>query len=200
MGLDLTTLKDIWARLSGRGAYPHQLAFLLLFPGRRLQLSPRTLVRHLDLRPEMRVLEVGPGPGFFSIDVARAVPRGRLELVDLQHEMLQMARRRLRRAGVANAGCTQANAEALPFRSGTFDAAFLVAVLGEVPGPKACLRSIAAALGPGGRLLIVELAGDPDALGEEELRELAGGSGLAFAGTVAVRRGFIAIFQREPFP
>ncbi len=35
---------------------------------------------------------MGPGPGFFSIDVARAIPEGRLELVDIQIEMLQKAR------------------------------------------------------------------------------------------------------------
>jgi hypothetical protein len=48
--------------------------------------------------------------------------------------------------------------------------------------------------------LIVELAGDPDALGEEELKALASGSGLAFGGTVAVPRGFLAAFQRKPPP
>src|SRR5262245_24054322 len=131
--MNVAKWKDVWSRFSGRGTYPHQLAVLLLFPLRRIILSPEQLVRHLHLTRTSRVLEVGPGPGFFSIDVARALPEGRLELVDIQLEMLQKARGRLRRAGVRNAGCTRANAVTLPFRSGAFDAAFLVAVLGEVP-------------------------------------------------------------------
>src|SRR6266498_198025 len=134
--------KDVWRRFSGRGTYPHQLAVMLLFPLRRIDLSPERLVGHLQLTRASRVLEVGPGPGFFSIDVARAVPQGRLELVDIQLEMLQKARERLRRADVRNTGYTRADAVTLPFRPGAFDVAFLVAVLGEVPDPTAGLASI----------------------------------------------------------
>lgn len=189
--------KDVWSRFSGRGTYPHELAVMLLFPLRRIVLSPEKLVRHLHLTRTSRVLEVGPGPGFFSIDVARAIPQGRLELVDIQLEMLQKARGRLRRAGVRNTGYTQANAVKLPFRSGAFDVAFLVAVLGEVPDPKACLASIADVLRPGGLLSVAELPGDPDAVTEEHLRTLTQGTGLEFVDSLRVSRGFLASFRRE---
>jgi SAM-dependent methyltransferase len=116
--MNVARWKDVWRRFSGRGTYPHELAGMLLFPLRRIVLSPERLVARLHLTRTSRVLEIGPGPGFFSIDVARAVPQGRLELMDIQAEMLQKARRRLRRAGVANAGYTQANAVKLPFRNG----------------------------------------------------------------------------------
>jgi uncharacterized protein len=189
--------KDVWRRFSGRGAYPQQLAVMLLFPLRRIVLSPERLVRHLQLTRASRVLEVGPGPGFFSIDVAQAIPQGRLELVDIQLEMLQKARRRLRRAGVVNTGYTQSNAVTLPFRSDAFDVAFLVAVLGEVPDPKACLASIADVLRPGGLLSVAELPGDPDAVTEEQLRTLTQGTGLEFVDSVRVSSGFLASFRRE---
>ena len=58
--------KDVWRRFTGRGTYPHELAVMLLFPLRRIVLSPERLVRHLHLTRSSRVLEVGPGPGFFS--------------------------------------------------------------------------------------------------------------------------------------
>src|SRR2546425_3045146 len=184
--MNVAKWKDLWRRFSGRGTYPHQLAIMLLFPLRRIVLSPDRLVRHLHLTRASRVLEVGPGPGFFSIDVARAIPQGRLELVDLQLEMLQKARRRLRRAGVQNAGCTQANAVKLPFRSGAFDVAFLIAVLGEVSDPKACLSAIADALRPGGLLSVAELPGDPDALTEQQLRALTQDTDLKFLESVRI--------------
>lgn len=195
--MNLASLKDLWARFSGRGIYPHQLAFLLLFPMRRVLLSPATLVRHLHLTPGSRVLELGPGPGFFSVEVARSVPDGRLELVDIQRQMLQKARRRLRRAEARNVGYTQANAVRLPFRPGVFDVVFLVAVLGEVADPKACLLSVARVLRPGGLLSVTELAGDPDALQEGTLRTLVQGTSLEFVESVRVRRGFIATFRRQ---
>ena len=170
---------------------------MLLVPLRRMVLSPERLVANLHLTPTSRVLEIGPGPGFFSIDVARAIPQGRLELVDIQIEMLQKARRRLRSAGVENTGYTQSNAATLPFRAGVFDVAFLVAVLGEVSDPKACVSAIAAALRPGGRLSVAELPGDPDALTEQQLRTLTDGTGLEFIETVKVSRALLASFRRQ---
>jgi len=170
---------------------------MLLFPLRRIVLSPERLVRHLHLTRASRVLEVGPGPGFFSIDVARGIPQGRLELVDIQLQMLEKARRRLRRAGVHNAGYIQANAGALPFRSGAFDVAFLVAVLGEVSDPNACVASIANVLRPGGLLSVAELPGDPDALSEEQLRTLTFGTGLEFVESVRVSHAWLTSFRRQ---
>lgn len=189
--------RDVWRRLSGRGVYPHELAWMLLLPGRGLLFSARRLVRELAPRPDARVLELGPGPGYFSIAVARAVPDGRLALVDLQREMLAKARLRLQRAGAANVSFTQASADCLPFRPGSFDAAFLVAVLGEVGDPAACLAALAQTLRPGGTLLVAELPGDPDALSESGLRELGGRAGLAFAGAARLRGGFAARFHRS---
>src|SRR5262245_15085438 len=158
---------DIWARFSGRGVYPPELAFLLQLPLRDLLFSRRKLVEALHLSPSSVVLEIGPGPGFFSPSVARAIPAGRLELLDLQLPMLQKARRRVRRRKLANVHFTCGSASRLPYGSGTFDVAFLVAVLGEVSAPTDCLREIARVLRPGGILSITELPGDPDALPRE---------------------------------
>src|SRR5262245_46290556 len=149
--------RDVWSRMSGRGVYPHELAWLLLLPGRGLLFSARRLVRELAPAPDARVLEIGPGPGYFSLAVAGAVPKGRLELVDVQREMLEKSRGRLRNAVVSNVGFTRASAARLPFRTGSFDAAFLVAVLGEVDDTSECLAAIARVLRPGGILLVVEL-------------------------------------------
>ncbi len=62
--------RNILGRFGGKGTYPHELSFLLNFPLRRLLLSPETLANRLHLRENSLVLEVGPGPGFFSREVA----------------------------------------------------------------------------------------------------------------------------------
>ena len=90
--------------------------------------------------------------------------------MDIQFEMLHKARRRLRCAGLRHVSYTQADTVRLPFRSGSFDVVFLVAVLGEVRDPKACLASITDVLRSDGLLAIAELRGDPDALTENQLR------------------------------
>jgi uncharacterized protein len=188
--------REIWYRFRKRGAYPHQLAFLLLIPLRSLIFSPRTLAERLHLRPDSRVLELGPGPGFFSVDIARRVPSGHLCLVDLQREMLTKARSRIRRAGVSNVSFAQASATALPFTPKVFDAAFLVTVLGEVPDPAACVAALRDVLRSGGLLSITELAGDPDAMTVQDIAALAKSANLEHAETFPIRFGFTINFRK----
>lgn len=194
--MTLARWRDSWGRFSGRGVYPHQLAFLLRIPLRSLLFSPRSLCEQLRLNPASRVLEIGPGPGFFSVAVARRIPLGRLVLLDLQREMLAKARRRLVRAALANVDYVQADAMALPLRGGTIDRAFLVTVLGEVPDPLACVAEVARVLRPGGLLCVTELPGDPDALSAEQVRGFAARAGLESLDSVRVRGGFSATFRR----
>ncbi len=83
------------ARTLGRGVFPHQLSWLIDNAARRLIISPSTLADRLSLTAASRVLEIGPGSGFFSSEIAKRIPHGRLELFDLQPEMLTKARLKL---------------------------------------------------------------------------------------------------------
>ena len=106
---------------------------MLTLPVRRLILSPATLADRLELAPEDRVLEIGAGPGYFSVEVARRLPRGHLTVLDLQPEMLERARERLSRAGVANVSFITSDAAALPFPDASFDVATSFDVFQCVP-------------------------------------------------------------------
>jgi SAM-dependent methyltransferase len=196
----LARWRDVWRRFSGRGAYPHELAFVLTLPLRRLLHPPERFAARLAPAADARVLEVGPGPGWFSPALARLVPRGRLVLFDLQREMLQRARRRLRRAGVANFDLVQGEATRLPFRAASFDAAFLVAVLGEVPDPPAAVRELARVLRPGGVLQVTETVGDPDALSLDEVSAMARPAGFEEESRLVERMAFTARLRRGPRP
>ena len=188
--------REVWEHFKGRGAYPHQLAFLLLNPLRSLLFSPRELVARLRLTANSRVLELGPGPGFFSVHIARRIPRGHLCLVDLQREMLEKARARIRHAGVSNVSFAQASANALPFAREVFDAAYLVTVLGEVPDAAACVVQLRDVLRGGGLLSITELAGDPDAMTEGGIAALAKAANLEHSETLTKRFGFTINFRK----
>ncbi len=198
--MSLSRWRDVWRRFSGRGAYPHELAYVLTLPLRRLIQSPERFAKRLDAAPDARVLEVGPGPGWFSPAVARALPRGRLVLLDLQREMLAKAARRLRRAGASNFALVQGEGTRLPFRAASFDAAFLVAVLGEIPEPASAVRELARVLRPGGLLSITETLGDPDALSAAEVQALADSAGFELATRSEERAGFTARFRRRDPP
>ena len=67
-----------------------------------------------------------------------------------------MARKRLERKGITNVEYRQGDAVSLPAEDESFDVAFLVAVLGEVPDRGAALREIRRVLRPVGLLSITE--------------------------------------------
>ena len=131
------------ARTMGRGYFPHQASWLIDNPLRRLLLTPAKLAARLPLTKSSKVLEVGPGSGYCSVELSRRVPQGWLELLDLQPEMLAKAKRKLQARGRRNVGYTTHDAsERLPFPNELFDVEILVAVLGEIPRAESCLHEL----------------------------------------------------------
>lgn len=180
----------------GPSPFPHQATFLLDNPLRRVVMRPGRIVDALGLIGAERVLELGPGPGFFSVEIARQLTDGRLDLFDLQPEMLEKARRRLARAGFIDVGFTSGQAsQEFPFPDNAFDVAFLAAVIGEVPDQQACIRSLSRVLKPGGRLVFVEMFPDPDRLSVPQLRDLAEPAGFEFSHATGNRREDIVHFR-----
>jgi ubiquinone/menaquinone biosynthesis C-methylase UbiE len=102
--------------------------------------------------------------------------------------------RRARARGIETIRPAQGDAQALPYADDTFDAAYLVAVLGEVPDQGAALRELARVLRPGGRLVVGELFGDPHWVSPTALRRGAEQAGLRFERRVGRLLGHYGVF------
>jgi SAM-dependent methyltransferase len=151
----------------------------------------------LDPRPGDRILEVGPGTGYYTLDVAGWVmPDGQVDILDLQREMLDHTMRRAGERGLSNVTPTQSDATGMPYEDGTYDAAFLVTVLGEIPDQDAAFRELARVLKPGGRLVVGELLGDPHYVRLAPMRLRASGVGLAYERRVGNALGYFARFVK----
>ncbi|MDH7484970.1 MAG: class I SAM-dependent methyltransferase [Anaerolineae bacterium] len=136
---------------------PAVAAQWLDFPMRRWITDPAVVLERAGVRSGMRVLELGPGPGFFTPEAARRVgPRGRLACVDVAPPLIGKLRAKVRRLGLDNVEAGVGDACALPFDEETFDLIFLNSVLGEIPDRVGALREAYRVLKPGGTLSVTE--------------------------------------------
>ena len=187
----------------GRGAvFPAEHARSLLNPLRRLVQSPKRTVAALGIQPGWRVLEVGPGPGFFTPYIADAARPGPVVLLDLQFEMVDLARQRMTGAAKRNVVVTQGDAAVLPFASGTFDAVFVATVLGELPEPRRLVEELGRVLRPAGIVGVSETRRDSDFIPIDQLVGLFGAGGFALARRSGPKLQYVATFGRsdEPVP
>ncbi len=131
----------------------------------------------LQPQPADRVLEVGPGTGYYALHAAAWVRR--LDVLDVQQAMLDHTLRRADEAGISGITPARADARAMPYEDDTFDAAYLITVLGEIPDQDAALRELRRVVRPSGRIVVGELFGDPHMVSLRALRSRAAAAGLS---------------------
>ena len=161
--------------------------------------APHPLITHRRLHealgpePGERVLEVGPGTGYYTLELAEWVgSTGEVEIFDIQQEMLDHTMERARERGISNVRPTRGDARSLPYEDDSFDAAILITVLGEIPDQDGALRELNRVLKPGGRLIVGELFGDPHMVTLGALRRRAEAASLVFERHVGPQLGYFA--------
>lgn len=123
--------------------------------------STRRLASALELAPGARVLDVGCGSAKSAVLVATE-HEVRVIGLDRSGRSLGRARWRARRHSFTQGlPLVRADAMALPFRAGSFDAVLLEAVAYAAP-LDAVLPEVARVLVPGGRIGLVDIARRPD--------------------------------------
>jgi ubiquinone/menaquinone biosynthesis C-methylase UbiE len=147
------------------------------------------------LAPELgeRVLEIGPGTGYYTLDLAAWVgPAGSVRIFDIQQEMLDHTMKRAAESGIDNVEPTLGDAASLPYEDASVDAVVLVTVLGETPDQAAAMSEIARVLTPGGRLVVGELVGDPHYTSPRALAAVGDAAGLRVAQRSGPAFGYFA--------
>jgi len=113
-------------------------------------------VRRVTIRPGDRVLDVGCGTGVLLASVVASTPGATLVGLDLCHEMLRVAQRRVPSGTVL----VTADAESLPFGPGTFDVVVSNSSFHYWKAPARGMAEISRVLATGGRFVVTDWCDD----------------------------------------
>ncbi|MFW6051860.1 MAG: bifunctional demethylmenaquinone methyltransferase/2-methoxy-6-polyprenyl-1,4-benzoquinol methylase UbiE [Myxococcota bacterium] len=121
----------------------------------------RRTVEALALGEDGRVLDLATGTADLALEIGRRHGDARVVGLDPSERMLEIGRRKVRRAGLEErVALREGDAQALPFEAGAFDACSIAFGIRNVPDRAAALREMARVTRPGGRVAVLEL-GEP---------------------------------------
>ncbi len=163
--------------------FPHENWERLVSEDRRTWQDPEHLLNVLEVAPREVWADVGCGPGFFTIPVARRVKK--VFAVDIQAPMLGVLQKRLQNAGVTNVEILLSGENHIPLPDRSVDGVLLVNVFHEVQDGEAFFRELVRIARR--RLAIVEWKREDTPVGpplDERLSEFAVYSFLVARGEV----------------
>ena len=154
-------------------------------------------LKRIGLQPGQRVLEVGPGPGRLLLPAAqRVLPGGEVVGIDIQPGMIARLKARANAANVKNLTAILGDATQPIVPETSFDIAFLITTLGEIPDRDAVLAQCFRALKSGGILSITEMLPDPHYQSRATVKRLAASAGFRHQSVEGGRWLFTANFVK----
>ena len=118
------------------------------------------LVSLVEIQPVHQVLDVGCGPGFYTMTLAQRC--GRAIGIDATPELLARAREEARQRGLRNLQFIEGDAEHLPFPTHAFDVVTSRAAFHHFVHPERVLAEMKRVLKPNGRVLIADMIASED--------------------------------------
>ncbi|MEL6446326.1 MAG: class I SAM-dependent methyltransferase [Pseudomonadota bacterium] len=140
--------------------------------GRLAEERTDLVIQNLPLEADSVVADIGAGSGYFTFPVAARVPAGRVIAVDIQPEMLAIVEARREQMGTSNVDTVLGTVESPNLEPDSIDLAFIVDAYHEFSHPYEMGSAIAAALKPGGRLVLIEYRAEDRAVPIKPLHKM----------------------------
>lgn len=158
----------------------------------------------LQLKPGMVAAEIGPGSAFVARTMASQVaPNGRVIAATLDREMAAYVAERAKSEGIQNLSTLVVQSDGAGLEAASLDAVAIVGAFGSLAARREMLQSVAAALKPGGALVIVDLPAESVGsrtvgIDADDVVQLASGAGLKREAESTIVPGHYAIRFRKP--
>jgi ubiquinone/menaquinone biosynthesis C-methylase UbiE len=120
--------------------------------------DPISLISLVPIHKDQAIGDIGCGPGYLSIPLAKYAYDGRLYAIDVQEEMLEYVRNGAERARLSNVETVVSKENTIPLEDGLLDGAVVANTLHEATRPSSLLKETARLLKKGGWLAVVEWA------------------------------------------
>jgi SAM-dependent methyltransferase len=127
----------------------------MLDPLRNEALRPSELIKRLNLAPDLVIADIGAGPGFFTLPLAHAVPKGYVLATDIRDDYLAFLLQRARREKLANVRIERVPPDDPALAPRSIDVAFLCQVDHYLRNRQRYFEAIIPALKPGARIVLV---------------------------------------------
>src|SRR5918996_1663426 len=124
-------------------------------PKREAWQMPARVIETLALKPDALVADVGAGTGYFSVRLARAVPKGTVFAVDIQPEMIGYVRKRAQSEHLSNVTTVLADAISANLPR-PVDTILIVDTYHHIPNRRAYFAGLKKSLTPSGRVAIID--------------------------------------------
>lgn len=132
------------------------LAWFLGSPLRRFTMNANTVLITMGVQEGLTILEVGCGPGFFTIPAARMANSGTVYALDIYPMMTDVVARKARKSGLENVKTINAPASGTGLPDESVDLVLCIDVLSDVSDMEATLREVHRVLKPDGTLSVYE--------------------------------------------
>ena len=163
----------------------------MLRPDRVETLDPFRILSHCPVNPRDTIADLGCGPGYFTLPLAKFLINGKVYALDTSDEMVEACQGRMDSARMGNVEVLKCDEYEFPLDDDTLDGLFIAFV---VHHPEDRVRFLTAAkkmLRTGGWCFILEWhkketeSGPPQKarITPDELREIATGSGFKVQST-----------------
>lgn len=125
--------------------------------GREIWDHRHGIMAALDLKPGMKVADIGAGTGFLTLMFAKQVgPKGHAYAVDISANFIEGINERAKESGLTNITGVVNNARSVMLPDSSIDLAFISDTYHHFEFPQTTLTTIHSALKPNGELVVID--------------------------------------------